>query len=73
MRYDPVTSAPSANTSDGALHWTVSTMQPPDRDEAASRQTAELDVWEDEGGTIAAHGPELPRCNARRHFDEFSG
>lgn len=73
MRYDPATSAPSANTSGSALHRSASTMRPPDRDEAASRQAAELDVWEDEGGTIAAHEPELPRRHAHRHFDEFSG
>jgi hypothetical protein len=48
-------------------------MRPPDRHEAAIRQAAELDVWEDEGGTIAAHEPELPRRRAQRHFDEFSG
>ena len=74
MRYDPATSVPFANTSDSALHRTVSTtMRRPEHDEAASRQAAELDVWEDEGGTIAAHGPELPRRPAQRHFDEFSG
>jgi hypothetical protein len=48
-------------------------MRPLDRDEAASRQAAELDVWEDEGGTIAGHMPEFPRRHAERHFDEFSG
>ena len=73
MRYDPATSAPSANTSGGALHRPVSTMRPPDRDEAASREAAELDVWEDEGGTIVALEPEFPRRYAQRHFDEFSG
>jgi hypothetical protein len=73
MRYDPATSVPSANTSDSALHRAVSAMRPPDRDEMRSRQAAELDIWEDEGGTIAAHGPELPRRPAQRHFDEFSG
>ena len=73
MRYDPATSSPSANTSGSALHRPVSTMRPPGRDEAASRQAAELDVWEDEGGTIAGHGPELPRRHAERRFDEFSG
>jgi hypothetical protein len=73
MRYDPATNAPSANTSGSALHRPVSTMRPPDRHEAAIRQAAELDVWEDEGGTIAAHEPELPRRHAQRHFDEFSG
>jgi hypothetical protein len=73
MRYDPATSVPSANTSGGAARRPVRTMRPPDRDEAARRLAAELDVWEDEGGTVAAHGPELPRRHAHRHFDEFSG
>jgi hypothetical protein len=73
MRYDPAKSEPSAKTSGSALHRPVSTMRPPGRDEAASRRAAELDVWEDEGGTIAAHELELPRRHAQRHFDEFSG
>ena len=76
MRYDPATgvrSSPCANTGGNALHRPVSTMRPLDRDEAASRQVAELDVWEDEGGTIAGHVPEFPRRHAVRHFDEFSG
>jgi hypothetical protein len=73
MRYDPATNAPSANTSGGALHRPVSTMRPPDRHEAAIRQAAELDVWEDEGGTIVAHEPEFRRRHTQRHFDEFSG
>ena len=73
MRYDPATSTPSATTSGSALHRSASSMRPPDRDEAASRQVVELDVWEDEGGTIAAQEPESPRRHAQRHFDEFSG
>ena len=43
------------------------------RDEAASSQAAEFDVWEDEGGTRAAHPPEFPSRHAKRPFDEFSG
>ena len=73
MRYDPATNAPSANTSGSALHRPVSSMRLPDCHEAAIRQAAELDVWEDEGSTIAAHDPELPRLRTPRHFDEFSG
>jgi hypothetical protein len=76
MRYDPATSVRSslrANTGGKALHRPVSTMRPRDLDEVMSRQTAELDVWEDEGGTIAGHAPEFPRRHAERHFDEFSG
>ena len=72
MRYDPAISALSANTSGNALYRRASTMRPPDC-EAASRQAAELDVWEDEGGTIAAYEPELLCLRAPRHFDEFSG
>jgi len=64
MRYDPAVSEPFANTSGSALHRRAATTRPPDRDEAASRRAAELDVWEDEGGTIATHEPELPRGRA---------
>jgi hypothetical protein len=55
------------------MRYDPATSAPSDRDEAASRQAEELDVWEDEGGTIAAHAPELPRRHAQRHFDELSG
>ncbi len=61
MRYDPAARAASANASDSGLLRPVSTMRPPDRDEAASRQAEELDVWEDEGGTIAPYEPEHAR------------
>jgi hypothetical protein len=76
MRYDPaksVSSSPGVNTGGGALHRPVSTMRPLDRDEAARRQGVELDVWEDEGGTVAGHASEFPGRYPKRHFDEFSG
>jgi hypothetical protein len=74
MRYDPaanVRTAPWANTGRGALHRPVSTLRLGDRDWAMSRQAAELDVWEDEGGRTAGDAPGFP-CRGR-HFDEFSG
>jgi hypothetical protein len=76
MRYDPATNvrvSPWANTAGTALHRPVSTLRLGDRDEATSRQAAELDVWEDEGGTTAGHAPEFSRRQAERPFDEFSG
>jgi hypothetical protein len=76
MRYDHavgVRSTPFVNPGGNALHRPASTMRLGDRDEAASRQAAELDVWEDEGGTIAGQAPEFPRGHAKQHFDEFSG
>jgi hypothetical protein len=76
MRYDPATyvrAPPWANTGDQALHRPVSILRLGDRDGAVSRQAAELDVWEDEGGTTAGDAPEVPRGNVGRHFDEFSG
>jgi hypothetical protein len=75
MRYAPATDArcsPSAKSPGSALHRPVSTMRPPDREEAARRQAEELDVWEAEGGTIGGHVPELSRHHARRQSDDFS-
>jgi hypothetical protein len=34
--------------------------------------TVELDVWEDEGGTIAGYVPEFPVRHTESHFDEFA-
>jgi len=48
-------------------------MRPGKGEEATSHQAAELDVWEDEGGTTSGRPRELPRQHAERHFDEFSG
>jgi hypothetical protein len=76
MRYDPATYArapPWENTGAHARHQPVSTLRLRDRDRAMSRQTAELDVWEDEGGTTAGDAPEVPRGSVGRHFDEFAG
>jgi hypothetical protein len=76
MRYDPaanVSSLPRANTGRHALHLPVSTLRMGDREGVMSRQAAELDVWEDEGGTTAGHAPEFPSRHMGRHFDEFSG
>jgi hypothetical protein len=47
-------------------------MQPGSRQEAASHEAAELDVWEDEGGTTLGRPPEVPRPHAGRQFDEFA-
>jgi hypothetical protein len=76
MRYDPaanVSSLPRANPGGNALHLPVSTLRIGDRDGAMSRQAAELDVWEDEGGTTADRALEFPCRHVGRHFDEFSG
>ncbi len=77
MRYDPATyvrAPPWANRGGGhARHQPVSTVQLAVPDRAISRQAAELDVWEDEGGTTAGEAPEVPRAKPGRHFDEFSG
>jgi hypothetical protein len=37
--------------------------------QATTHQAAELDVWEDEGGTTSGRPPELRRQHAERHFD----
>jgi hypothetical protein len=48
-------------------------LQSVNRDEAASSQAAEFAVWEDEGGTTAAHPPELRSRHPKQRFDELSG
>lgn len=61
MRYEPVGSeraAPWATTAGTLLRRFVSTVFLVDRAEARNRQAAELDVWEDEGGTTAGRAPE---------------
>jgi len=76
VRYDPATyvhASPWANTGGTAVQRSVTTLRLGDREGAMSRQAAELDVWEDEGGTTAGHAPELPCRHGGRHFDEFSG
>jgi hypothetical protein len=70
MRYD---SAANANRGGHVPHPPVSTVRLGDRDGAMSRQAAELDVWEDEGGTTAGPAPAFRRGRVRRHFDELSG
>jgi hypothetical protein len=74
MRYDPaanVSSLVRANARSHVLHLPASTLRLGDG--VMSRQAAELDVWEDEGGTIAGHASEFPRRHVGRQFDEFSG
>ena len=63
MRYDPATyvrGAPWANTVGPTAYRKVSTLQLEHPDGALSRQAAELDDWEDEGGATASHAPESP-------------
>ena len=72
MRYDPATyvrALPWENMGGTAVQRPVTALRLGDRDGAMSRQAAELDVWEDEGGTTAGHALEFPS----RHFDELSG
>ena len=70
MRYDPATyvrAPPRANTGSYGPQQPVSTVL--GGDGTMSRQVAELDDWEDEGGANAGHAPEL-RCRpVGRHFD----
>jgi hypothetical protein len=53
MRYDPATyvrGPPQANTGSHGRQQPISTAPPAATDGAMSRQTAEIDDWEDEGG-----------------------
>jgi hypothetical protein len=66
MRYEPPATerAPPRVTMTGAaVRQPVSALRPGDHDKAASRRTAELDIWEDEGGAAVEE----------HNFDEFPG
>jgi hypothetical protein len=81
MRNDPgryMHTSPAANAGSNAPQPSVGIQgrwnpPPENRDEATSREEAEIDVWEDEGGTPARYRLEFPGPHAGRHFDEFSG
>ena len=76
MRYDPATyvrAAPWTNTGAHARHQPVSTLRLADGEAAISRQSAELDDWEDEEGATVGHDPESPCWPVGRHFDEYTG
>ena len=76
MRYQPPTNeraSPWAARAGSAVPRPVSTLRLGDRAEAASRQSAELDIWEDEGGTTVGRVLEFPGRHAKQNFDEFSG
>ena len=67
MRYEPSVNeraVPRATRAGTAGPWTVSAPRvgPPLRDsgEARSRQSAELDIWEDEGGATSTHATRYP-------------
>jgi hypothetical protein len=63
MRYDPVTPPLGTNKCGYRQHQPVSILQRRDRDLAMNTRTAELDIWEDEGGTTASDAPEVTRAN----------
>jgi hypothetical protein len=87
MRNDPVTCSQAANADGNAPQRLVSIdarssasraavdtpARPENRDDVTSRQAAEFDIWEDEGGAIARRPLEFPGRHAGRHFDEPSG
>lgn len=41
-------------------------------EEGRSQQAAQLDAWEDEGGTTAGQLPAFPQQHADRHVDEVA-
>jgi hypothetical protein len=62
MRYEPCMNEPAAPRAvrpDIALRWRASAPRAGAGDEARSRQSAELDVWEDEGGRHEEASPAL--------------
>jgi len=63
MRYEPSMNeraAPRATRAGIALPWTGSAPGVGDSGEVRSRQTAELDIWEDEGGATSGRATRYP-------------
>lgn len=63
MRYEPSVNeraVPRAKGDGTAVPWTVSAPRVGDSGEARSRQTAELDIWEDEGGATSMRATRYP-------------
>jgi hypothetical protein len=63
MRYEPAMNEPAAprwSRADIALPWPVRPPRMGDGGEARSRQAAELDIWEDDGGTPLGRSPRYP-------------
>jgi hypothetical protein len=84
MRYEPSINeraAPRTTRAGIALPCSVSAPRVGDGGEASSRQAAELDIWEDEGGTTLGRAPRYSGrkvdfnvdWNVEQHCDELSG
>jgi hypothetical protein len=84
MRYEPIVNergAPWATGAGIALPWSASAPRVADGGEARSRQTAELDIWEDEGGATSGRATRYRGWqvdskvdwNGERHCGERSG
>ena len=84
MRYEPSMNeraAPQATRAGIALSLPLSAPRVGDGVEARSRQTAELDIWEDEGGATSGRATRYPGrqvdskvdWNGERHYGELSG
>jgi hypothetical protein len=74
MRYEPPTTerAPPRVTMTGAaVRQPVSALRPGDHDKAASRRTAELDIWEDEGGATVDGVLGFSGRDVEHNFDEL--
>jgi hypothetical protein len=63
MRYEPAMNEPAAlraSRTDIAFPWPVSAARMDHSGEARRRQAAELDIWEDDGGTPFGRAPRYP-------------
>ena len=72
MRYEPSVkerAAPRATRAGIALHWAESAAGVGDSGEIRSRQAAELDIWEDEGGATSGHATRYPGRQAESEGD----
>jgi hypothetical protein len=64
MRYEPAMNEPTAprwGRADVAFPWPARPARVGDGGEARSRQAAELDIWEDDGGTPLGRAARYPR------------
>lgn len=72
MRYEPSVNeraVPRAMRAGIAAPWNVSAPRVGDGGEARSRQAAELDIWEDEGGATSGRTTRYPGSQVDSRID----
>jgi hypothetical protein len=74
MRYQPAEderAAPQPTRAGIALPWPIGAPRGRAHSDVGSRQTAELDIWEDEGGTTSGRAPRYPgrQVDSKLHWN----